>query len=464
MKGKLEKLIEYLFYLFIFLLPWQTTLILREPRLNKQVWEYGKINLYGVDLLLILIFFLWLICVFLNRQLPKGKIDRKKLPLFLLSVLFVLWAASSSFWAADKLLAFYWTVKVAGVIALFWLILNLNLNFNYLALSFILGGVIQALLAAWQFINQQTFAFKWLGLVYHNMAEAGTSVVQTDWRRWLRAYGGLPHPNILGGFLLVAELLTISFYLKLYEKLEKLWTNEKKVEFKKMVWPILGALTGFAIIFIGLIFSFSRAAWLGLILAFILFYLYCFVQKNKSCLVSLFKLNMVALLIFSSLFLIYQEPFLSRFQGQQKLEQQSLTERTTYQKQSQNLREKHFWFGVGMGNYTLAVYQQINKNYPARFYQPVHNVYLLIWSELGLIGLALFLSIIFYSLFLILNSKFLISVKKNKINLWTLSYLAIFISFLVMMFFDHWLWSSHFGVLLFWLILALSLKTKELEK
>ena len=101
MKKKLEKLTLYLFYLFVFLLPAQTTLILRQPLLHNQVWEYGKINLYAVDLLLILIFLLWLVLAFLNRRLPKGKLNKKRLPLFLLSALFVLWTALSSFWAAD---------------------------------------------------------------------------------------------------------------------------------------------------------------------------------------------------------------------------------------------------------------------------------------------------------------------------------------------------------------------------
>lgn len=485
MKEKLEKLTLYLFYLFVFLLPWQTTLILRQPLLNNQVWEYGKINLYAVDLLLILIFLLWLVFAFLNRRIPKGKMDSKKLPLFLLSILFVLWAASSSFWAADKLLAFYWTVKIAEAMALFWLVLNLNLNFNYLTLSFILSGAIQAFLASWQFITQQTFSFKWLGLSYHDMSQAGTSVVQTDERRWLRAYGGLPHPNILGGFLMATAVLAISYYLSLYKKLEKLWSQISPFEkggfppnvdpplaergiykstpnppftkeggIKKIGWRILLVLIFYVIILIGLIFSFSRNGWLGLTLAIFLFLLYSLKQKDKTNLFCLLKLALISALIFVSLFSIYQEPFLSRFQGKQKLEQQSLVERTTYQKQSQNLREKHFWAGVGIGNYTLAVYQEINKNFPAKFYQPVHNVYLLIWSELGLVGLLLFLSIIFYSLFLVL-------VQKTYRYFETWVYLTILISFLIMMFFDHWLWSNHFGVLLFWLILALALKSSE---
>src|SRR3990167_3528965 len=61
---KFERIIEYLFYLFIFLLPWQTRLIWQDASLNGYVWEYGRFSLYGTELLLWLILFcygFWLI-------------------------------------------------------------------------------------------------------------------------------------------------------------------------------------------------------------------------------------------------------------------------------------------------------------------------------------------------------------------------------------------------------------------
>ena len=222
------------------------------------------------------------------------------------------------------------------------------------------------------------------------MAQAGTSVVQTNERRWLRAYGGLPHPNILGGFLMAAAVLAISYYLSLYKKLEKLFAENQKKFFKKIVWRVLIGLIFYIIILVGLIFSFLKNRLVRVTLIGFLFLVYFLKQEDKVNIFSLLKLGLLSGLVLGSLFIIYQEPFLSRFQGKQKLEQQSLAERATYQKQSQNLREKRFWAGVGIGNYTLAVYQEVDKNFPARFYQPVHNVYLLVWSELGLIGLLFF--------------------------------------------------------------------------
>ena len=53
----LNKIIEWGVYLFIFLLPWQTRLILKEGDLNGY-WEYGTASVYGTEILLYFLFLL----------------------------------------------------------------------------------------------------------------------------------------------------------------------------------------------------------------------------------------------------------------------------------------------------------------------------------------------------------------------------------------------------------------------
>ena len=55
----LARTIEYGFYLFLFLLPWQTRLIWREARLNGFTWEYGRLSLYATQLLLLALLLLY---------------------------------------------------------------------------------------------------------------------------------------------------------------------------------------------------------------------------------------------------------------------------------------------------------------------------------------------------------------------------------------------------------------------
>src|SRR3989338_10708627 len=120
---KLEKIIERGFYLFIFLLPWQTRLIWHDARLNGYVWEYGRFSWYGTQLLLwglLLLYGLWLVK---TKPLPKfsvgivlSQLRRTEVSLYWLSVLLVIVAGLSIFWALDASIAYYrWLVLVQAV-------------------------------------------------------------------------------------------------------------------------------------------------------------------------------------------------------------------------------------------------------------------------------------------------------------------------------------------------------------
>ncbi|MBI4215201.1 MAG: hypothetical protein HY602_00560, partial [Parcubacteria group bacterium] len=82
-------ILEYGVYLFVFLLPWQARLILREGSLNGGYWEYGTVSLYAVDLL-----FLALLIVFILLQWrDKTKLWQNVLTqkLWLVAVFFIAW-------------------------------------------------------------------------------------------------------------------------------------------------------------------------------------------------------------------------------------------------------------------------------------------------------------------------------------------------------------------------------------
>ncbi|HLD86138.1 MAG TPA: hypothetical protein VJA28_01660, partial [Patescibacteria group bacterium] len=60
MRWSAEKIREYLFYLLVFLLPWQARYIFHDPQLFGETWEYGRLSLYGWDILLVvLVIWLW---------------------------------------------------------------------------------------------------------------------------------------------------------------------------------------------------------------------------------------------------------------------------------------------------------------------------------------------------------------------------------------------------------------------
>jgi len=238
----------------------------------------------------------------------------------------------------------------------------------------------------------------------HSAAVLGQSVIETGEERWLRAYGSFPHPNVLAGFLIIS--IIFSFYL--YSLLKK--TYQKNILI--VLCLILSA---------GLFFTFSRAGWL-VFLIFTFFY----IMKKKNVLAS----TCLILIIFLSI--IYFPLARTRVMGTERLEIKSNIVRMSGYSQAGKIIKKYPLLGVGVGNYTVKL-QKIYSGQMAWDYQPVHNVYLLMLAELGIINM-LFFVFLMYLIF------------KNVFN-----YELIYIFFFLLLF-DHFWWTLASGMLMFFLV------------
>ncbi len=105
------------------------------------------------------------------------------------------------------------------------------------------------------------------------------------------------------------------------------------------------------------------------------------------------------------------------------------------------------WFGVGSGNFVNWLMVK-DPNLSRGLYQPVHNIYLLIYSEMGILGISAF---ILFFVFLIKD--FVLRTRMK--NLYNYSFLLVFLSFLFVGLFDHFLWTLQQGRLMFWLVMSL---------
>jgi O-antigen ligase len=234
---------------------------------------------------------------------------------------------------------------------------------------------------------------------------------------------------MLGGYLAIILLIIIG---KSFE------IQNQKLKHRGLVWIYS------VIIFSGLIVSFSRSAWLMFALGFgMLFWL----QKDHRR-----ELGKMLLIFIGTALLwlaVFSPLFLARTQSETRLEKKSVTDRVEYIVQAKEIIQEYFWLGVGAGNYTQAVYQ---KNPQKKIWeiQPVHNVFLLIWAELGIIGFLMWLGF--------LASIFMEGYRKNK----TLT-LMLCGSFFAISILDHWLWTSHFGLLLFFLLLGMIFREEKIE-
>jgi len=484
---------EYLFYLLIFSLPWQTRWIIRDPYLGGEVWEYGRISLYGWDILLVILVvinlpLLWQTIKNVKTQSAdwrtKFKVDchceesrqagrRGNLmaqftrllrftrnDFFIIFLLLLLLSLTSILWSGDRLLAMVWSLRLLEGGLLWLLFLAIKPKLKYIFVSLVAAGVIQALWGIWQFLSQSTFANKWLGVAIHPLTQGGTSVVLTEAGRWLRAYAGQVHPNVLGGLLIVTCLVTVWLYFNRHRE------EGGKTDRRGDLWRLLRFARNdsfflwlYIIQLVGLFFTFSRGAWLALFLTLGLWW-----WNNKRSVIarseattqshqiatplppiegsarndSLGVIVIVTIFVFIILGSIYWQPTMGRIFGGSKLEQQSIEDRAGSVKESSSLLEQVWWKGTGMGNYTYVLSQH-NPGLKAWYYQPVHNIFLLVLTELGVIGLLLFLWLLWVRLkikpFLIHNSLFIIPI-------------------IIISLFDHYWWTVPSMFLLFWLIMA----------
>jgi O-antigen ligase len=193
----------------------------------------------------------------------------------------------------------------------------------------------------------------------------GASVVQLiEGARWLRAYGTLPHPNILGGFVFV--LLSGPILLSL--------TSVKQKLFRVLLF-------GAGIIL--LMLTFSRSAWLG-IGVFALFILFNF---RKFQLRHLILLSLVGILCVSAVIVPLRSLFFTRLGDEQaQTEQASTFTRLWLLQRTVEMVQENPWLGTGIGSYSLALSQHVALSYDI---EPVHNVPLLALSELGVGGFTL---------------------------------------------------------------------------
>lgn len=487
--SRLIKITEYLIYLFIFLLPWQTRWIFHFGQTEYQTW-----SIYGTEILL------WaIILLAVATSINKLKTINANSTLIILA--FLIWTGLSIAWANDKNLALYYFDKILEGISLMLILQIIPFDKIKFIWVFIAGSCLQAILGIYQFIDQSIFSSKWLGMASHLPADLGASVIETHGERILRAYGSLPHPNILAGFLVVGILL--STYLYFYY----LATKAGLLGFGARLRPWL-LLSSSVLQLICLFFTFSRGAWIALVVGLIIFLI---MQKSKysssesnsgensASHSDANKKNTVAyyvamLLVVMLLVVSYRQLVFTRIENTERLEVKSTQERVVLYQQSFDIIKNHWLSGTGIGNYTLA----LQTKYPGLSkydIQPVHNLYLMVLAELGVIGLIIFVAIIVSAYSFKSSKKSVIPERSCHPELDPVPYgtdldsgsltaatptrdsgsgsgmtapcqddtKIILIAILIIGLFDHYLWTLWPGIMLLWLVIGLS-SAKKISK
>jgi len=324
-----------------------------------------------------------------------------------LLLLFAVLAIFSFFFTPydDSLFHLLLVVKLLELI-LFYHLLTKVQDKEFLSRIFIYIVSVEGIWAFLQVLFQRDFGLQILG--EPNLAAAAPNLARFTWGSWefIRGYGTFPHPNILGGFLALGILLT--------------FLNKNISGRQKIVLLILQ--------FLGLLSSFSRSALLALLLVILVTgFEKKFFQKQKTLI--LFGLGAGLLL---TLFFVMR--------GSTLLEDPAFLERLNGYSYAWSLIQAHPW-GVGFSHFTLFLDSVSSLPLMPWEYQPVHNVFLLLLSELGWLSFALLLGAALAQLYQKIKTRTL---------LWGAALLLLIIGF-----FDHYLLTLDQGRFLAIFVLAI---------
>jgi len=262
-----------------------------------------------------------------------------------------------------------------------WIIFE-NKNLRRPALMGLSAAVVwTSLLAVGQFINQGTvIGWRFLGEPIFSSGTGGVKKIFLFGRELIAPMATFPHANVMGAFGLLSFLVL----------------KNKKIKYLSLILIFL---------------SFSLPVWL--ITVFLL------IRKFKSTYVALFLSMVLGVVVL-------------RVMGY-GLPISSIYRRLNLIGHAWTMIKSHPFFGVGWGGFV--------KNLPpSTFLQPVHNVFLLVFAELGLIGTAGLV---------LLARQFL---KKLEFK----NYLLLITVYLLLFSLDHYFWTTTQGVYMLLLFLSMS--------
>ncbi len=341
----------------------------------------------------------------------------------------VILSLASVSWSIFKPISIYIALHLALMLGLYLVLRNDPKSWRFVALGSCAVLLVESGIALIEYTSQSTaflapLALSWPGIV--TPAVQGTSVIDlANGTRLLRAYGTLPHPNLLGGMLVGWMVGPLGLLYALPQ------------DRSNVIWrfTLLGLL-GLGTLAIGL--SFSRSAWIGYMAGGAIL-LITGRRLNK-----LITISAAAICTASLAFIaVSQAAALSPRVGnvQTPAEARSTLERSVLVKESLALITKKPLTGTGIGTFALA---PIPGRAGAPISEPVHNLPLLAASELGVAGGLLTLALGLAALWEIRKAK------RPTALVYSGALLALFCIGL----FDHYLWSQAPGRELLWVTMG----------
>ena len=394
---------------------------------------------FAITIPLLLTIFSWLI-----TGLPGFKsLRRNRLGALwaLMLLLLALWASVSPTWAfvrnREPGVAENAALQLAIVLLFAITVASAGPPPRAIVAVLILSAVWSGFVAGLQVANQASIGLQSLGEFAISAQGPNVSVIQSGDLRWMRPYGLLPHPNVLGGLLGIGLLGTVS------------WIVSRR---RALRW------IGFAIFSSGLwvfLLTFSRGAWLGFAAG--AFALYPLLRRTRQR--SLWIATGLAVLIGILFISLYRPLVLSRAGvGTESIELRSVSDRLVFTSIAYLAVTENPVHGVGSGNFPWYASDYLFRytDYDLRG-DNVHQVFLSAWAELGIVGYGLVALALVLGVEAALRSRSLANAEDGDKN----SARAVMLGGVIMLtfigLFDHYPWTLIQFQVAWWGLLAAAL-------
>lgn len=377
--------------------------------------DYLAVRIYFTDLLIILY-----LLFFTFGKKPKNILNKKN-TVFVITFLF-LSIVNIVFSYKKEITLFKW-IKVFEMVLLFYAVCREKLVKKDVVIKTLCFSVLTfSLISFVQIIKGSTLGglFYFLGERSFDTTTPGISLLYIFNKTLLRSYSTFSHPNSFAGYLLVSSIL-IYFW--------KVSKNGNII--LKKITLFVSLLTIF--------FCFSKSVFLSL------FFIFFFLSSKTKCLTSVTKRTFYFIFFLSMLM-----PIISAYVLENDLFlPQNVNDRFMLSRAAGKMFSLFPISGIGLNNF-ISFLPTINiLKLPFWFLQPVHNIFLLILSETGLLGMFVFF---------VLIEKLIDSLKEIGLK----EFSIVIIAFLITGFFDHYWLTLQQNMVLLSLVLGLS-KNKQFK-
>lgn len=424
----IKNLKRILFSLIIFLIPINLGkhFISVNSYVGPQLVDYLIPTIWLTDLLIFVLLVLWVVGGGLKR------VKNKNLLRFITVFIAVL-IPSVLIAPRIEASAYFFLSLVLKIMFMLFVSEMKNIKDNFLKIVKILSSSVflLSILALGQWFKQSSVFNNYLffGEQPYSLVSSNVAKINLFGRLKIPPYATFRHPNIFAGFLSTV-LVWIYFQLSYYSKSKK--NSLLRASF------ILG--------FLSLILTFSQVAFVSFLLS-ILFLILIKKFGKKGVLFSIF---ITFLILVTSLNIFVTNPLI--FEG--FYNDPSFFRRVNLLKSAYLMVKANTFFGVGLNNFTVVLSDYLPLSQVLVFNQPVHNIFMLIFSEAGIFTLASFITLFIYSLFTLLKQDYGIAAVL----------FVTLLNFIILGSFDHYLLTAHQTQTIFWLTLGLSLAYTKVDE